>query len=82
MLQQKLDNWSRKTRGPAPLLRDDIPRPLRIHRGDIVSFLWGTSSKLSTVVITTKFDELEFCLDVRHVRHAKETAAAFGYADR
>jgi hypothetical protein len=34
------------------------------------------------VVITTKFDELEFCLDVRHVRHAKETAAAFGYADR
>jgi hypothetical protein len=79
MLEQKLDKLVEKTRGPAPLLRDDIPRPLRIHRSDIVSFHWGTSSKLNTVVISTKFDELEFCFDVRYIRHATETATAFGY---
>jgi hypothetical protein len=80
ILEQKLDKLVEKTRGPAPLLRDDIPRPLRIHRGDIMSFHWGTSSKLNTVVITTKFDELEFCFDVRYIGHAKETAATFRYA--
>jgi hypothetical protein len=79
MLERKLDKLIEKTRGPAPLLRDDIPRPLRIPRGDIVSFHWGTSRKLNTVVITTKFDELEFCFAVRYIGHAKETAGIFGY---
>jgi hypothetical protein len=82
ILEQKLDKLIEVTRGPDVSLRRDIPRPLRIPRGDIVSFNWGTSRKLTTVVITTKFDELEFCFDVRYIGHAKETAAAFGYADR
>jgi hypothetical protein len=82
ILEQKLDKLIEVTRGPDVSLRRDIPRPLRIPRGDIVSFHWGTSSKLNTVVITTKFDELEFCFDVQYIGHAKETAAIFGYTDK
>jgi hypothetical protein len=80
ILEQKLDHLAEETRGPGVFLRDDIPRPLRIPRGDIVSFNWGTSRKLNTVVITTKFDELEFCFDARYIGHAEETAAILGYA--
>jgi len=79
VLEQKLDKLIEDTRGPDVSLRRDIPRPLRIPRGDIVSFHWGTSKKPATALITTKFDELEFCFAVRYIGHAKETAATFGY---
>jgi hypothetical protein len=82
ILEQKLDKLIEVTRGPGVSLRRDIPRPLRIPRGDIVSFHWGTSRKLDTVLITTKFDELEFCFNVPYIGHAKETAAIFGYTDK
>ena len=76
-LCRKLEGVVSESRQPGSWRRRDLVRPQRLDREITTSVMWDQAS--SSLLVSTKYDELQFAFDVGHQSAPRDTARQLGW---